>query len=118
MANKIEDRLQAEIVKWFNNEFCLKFHNPRYLIFSVPNGGNRNKIEAMTFKATGLLSGVSDLIVVLPNKVYFVELKTEDLQKSNQSEEQKDFQKRVEELGFEYKLIRTLNEFKEWLKNK
>lgn len=111
----MEDKLQAEIVAWFNNEYCLKHHNPRCLIFSIPNGGNRNKIAAMKFKATGLLAGASDLVVVLPNVISFIELKT-DL--GTQSDVQKDFESRVELLGFEYKIIKSLNEFKEWLNKK
>jgi hypothetical protein len=108
----MEDRLQAEIVAWFNNQYCLKHHNPRCLIFAIPNGGNRNKIEAMKFKATGLLAGASDLVVILPNFVAFVELKT-DL--GIQSEVQKDFQNRVDALGFEYIIIKSLEQFKQWL---
>jgi len=116
MANKIEDILQAEIVKEFNNNYCLRFHSPRGIIFSVPNGGNRNKIEAMTLKSNGLLAGVSDLILITPKgKLYFLELKTEI---GVQSEVQKDFQKRIEALGYEYKLIRSLNEFKIWIQSK
>lgn len=111
----MEDKLQAEIVAWFNNQYCLKHHNPRCLIFSIPNGGNRNKIEAMKFKATGLLAGASDLVVVLPNVISFIELKTEF---GTQSEAQKDFENRIIDLGFEYKIIKSLKEFKEWLNKK
>ena len=105
-----ENNLQAEIYKWFNNNYCLKSHNPRALIFSIPNGGTRNIREAMTFKATGLLKGASDLVVIFPNgKLCFVELKTD---KGVQSAEQKDFECRVSSLGFEYHLIRSLEDFK------
>lgn len=107
-----ESKLQQEIVNFYNNEFCLKFHKPRGMIFSIPNGGSRNKLEVITMKATGLLAGASDLVVIFPNgKLSFVELKTE---KGTQSDKQKDFEKRVTDLGYEYKLIRTLEEFKQW----
>ena len=107
---KNENNLQAEIYKWFHNTYCLKNHINRGLIFSIPNGGTRNIKEAMTFKATGLLKGASDLIVIFPNgKLCFVELKTD---KGVQSIEQKDFECRVSSLGFEYHLIRSLEEFK------
>lgn len=105
-----ENRLQSEIVTWYNNNFCLKHHNPRHSIFSVPNGGTRNIREAMTLKATGMKAGVSDLIILIPNKVIFVELKTDT---GKQSEVQKDFQNVVENLKLEYYLIRSLDEFKE-----
>jgi hypothetical protein len=105
-----EDLLQAEIVKWYNNNYCLKFHNPRGVIFSVPNGGNRNKIEAMKFKATGLLAGVSDLIVILPNGILlFVELKTDS---GTQQPNQIDFQNLVTNLGYQYHIIRSIDEFR------
>jgi len=104
-----ENNLQAEIYKWFHNNYCLKNMNDRGLIFSIPNGGTRNIREAMTFKATGLLKGASDLIVIFPNgNLCFVELK---IAKGIQSAEQKDFAERVSKLGYEYHLIRSLEEF-------
>lgn len=109
-----EDKMQQQIVEWFNNNYCLKHHDPQCLIFSVPNGGTRNKIEAIKLKLTGMKSGVSDLIVVLPNKILFVELKTAT---GIQSEKQKDFQKAIINLGFEYWLIRSLDEFKQKIKD-
>ena len=105
-----ENNLQFEIYKYFNNTYCLKHHTNRALIFSIPNGGTRNIREAMTFKATGLLKGASDLIVIFPNgKLCFIELK---MPKGVQSAEQKDFEQRVSKLGYEYHLIRTLEDFK------
>jgi hypothetical protein len=81
----------------------------RGMIFSIPNGGTRNIMEAMTLKATGLLKGASDLIVILPNgKLMFVELKQP---KGIQSIDQKDFENRVKILGFEYHIIKSLEEF-------
>lgn len=104
-----EDQLQQQIYTWYNNKFCLKNHNPRHVIFSVPNGGSRNVIEAKKMKATGLLPGVSDLIILQQGKTLFIELKIE---KGVQSESQKDFEERVKLLGFEYHLIRSLESFK------
>jgi hypothetical protein len=109
MRNKTEAKSQAEIVEWFNNNYCLKHHSPRGIIFSVPNGGSRNKVEAMTLKATGLLAGASDTILILPTgKLVFCEVKTET---GSQSPKQNEFQKRVEALGFEYWLVRGLEDF-------
>ena len=108
MRDKTEAKIQSEIVAWFNNNFCLKFHNPRYCIFSVPND-TTNKEETMRKIATGLKSGASDLIVLFPNRVVFCEVKTPT---GVQSEAQKDFQVQVENLGFEYILVRSLDDFK------
>lgn len=48
----------------------------RRLLFSVPNGGTRNMLEAMKFKATGLISGIPDMLLVWKGKVYGLEFKT------------------------------------------
>jgi len=109
---KTEDNIQAEVYKWYHNNYCTKLNEQPHIIFSVPNGGYRNKIEAIKMKATGLVAGVSDLIIVQPNRILFVEMKTET---GTQSKEQKDFQNKVEALGFEYFLIRSLEQFKKEL---
>lgn len=109
----IEDKIQEEIVKYFNNNYCLLHHEPRFLIFSIPNGGTRNKIEAMKLIGTGLLPGASDLILQLPYpEMYYIEVKTD---KGNQSPEQKKFQERVTKLGYQYILVRSLKDFVDFL---
>lgn len=105
-----ENIIQAEIFKWFNNNICLGNHDPQCIIFSCPNGATRNIREAVLLKATGVVSGVSDLIIVKQNEIIFVEVKTET---GKQSKEQKEFQKKVEKLGFKYLLVRSLEEFKQ-----
>lgn len=105
-----ESKIQQEIYQWFQNTYCLKHHSPRGMILSIPNGGTRNKMEAITLKATGLLPGASDLIVITPNgKILFIELKTE---KGVQSDVQKDFESRVSALGYEYHVVKSLEQFK------
>lgn len=106
---KTEDGIQADCVTWFNNNYCLKTMKNRMLIYSVPNGGYRNPIEAKKLKLTGTLAGVADLHVILPNKVIFVEMK-----RSNGvlSDSQKDFKSRVNSLGFEYHVCWSFEDFK------
>jgi len=104
----LENNIQQEIFIWFNNNYCLKTHKNRCVIFSVPND-SINAIETKRKLNTGLLKGASDLIVILPNKILFVEVKTE---KGVQSDMQKDFEKRVNTLGFDYYLVRNLDQFK------
>jgi hypothetical protein len=98
--------------KWYHNTYCTKKNNPKHSIFAVPNGGTRSKAEAMKFKATGLVAGVSDLIVVQPNRVIFVEVKTAT---GRQQPNQKAFEKTVKDLGFEYILVRNLEDFKRYV---
>lgn len=109
MKLQTEQSIQQQMFVWYNNTFCLKHHNPRNLIFAVPNGGTRNIREALALKNTGVLSGVSDLIVIHNGKVLFIEVK---LPNGKQSPSQLDFEQRVKELGFDYYLIRTFEQFK------
>jgi hypothetical protein len=109
-----EDTIQADIFKWYHNTYCTIKNNPQHIIFSVPNGGTRNKSEAMKLKATGLLAGVSDLIIIQPNKILFVEVKTSS---GIQSDKQKDFERKVTDNGFKYILVRSLEDFKKFFVN-
>lgn len=109
MKTETESNIQQQIYIWFNNTFCLKNHNPRSIIFAVPNGGTRNAREALTLKLTGLLPGVSDLIVIHNGKVIFVEVK---LPSNKQQSVQIDFQKRITEQGLNYHIVHSLEEFK------
>ena len=69
----------------------------------------RHLVETAQLGKHGLLKGASDLIVIFPNgKLCFVELK---IAKGIQSNEQKDFEQRVSDAGYEYHLIRSLEEF-------
>ena len=98
LAKKSEATIQKEIVN-----FC-KLN--KILIFCVPNEATYNNSK---FEKMGVLSGVSDLILVLQNKVIFVELKNHE---GKQETNQKEFESRVLEFGHQYVIIRSLDEFK------
>jgi hypothetical protein len=104
---KTEAKIQQECVVWFRNNFQRKGVD-KGIIFSVPNE-RKSYMEIKDLLLTGLLSGVSDLIVILQGKVLFIELKNA---KGKQSDKQKIFQKQVENLGFNYYLIRDFESFK------
>jgi hypothetical protein len=55
------------------------------------------------------VAGVSDLIVIQPNRIIFIELK---LEKGKQQKTQLEFERKVKALGFEYYVVRSLEEFK------
>ena len=107
----VESGIQRQIIAWFRLRY------PEYIIAAVPNGGYRNAREAKIMKAEGVLAGFSDLVVIAREKVLFVEVKT---QKGRQSECQKLFQKKVENLGFSYCVCRSFDgfilSFEGWLK--
>ena len=106
---KSENKVQNECFVWFTNNFCLKNHSPKCVFFSIPNGGTRNIREAVTLKQTGLRKGASDFVVLMNNRAIFFEAKTEI---GKQSQDQKEFEIDVGNLGFEYYLIRSLEQFK------
>ncbi len=101
---KSEYQIQAEIIVWFRNEYTRKGLG---IIFSVPNEAtytNKN------FKTTGVLTGVSDLIVILQDKVLFIEVKNSV---NSQSNAQKQFESSIILLGQKYFIVRCLEQFKE-----
>ncbi len=101
---KSESKIQQEIVIWYRNNNL----NNNNVIFSVPNEGKSAK-EQMFKKATGLMSGVSDLICINNGKILFIECKDE---KGRQSDKQKEFEIIINSQGFKYYLVRSLDEFK------
>ena len=98
---KPEYVLQCQCVEWVKRNY------PDYIIFSVPNEATHR--NSTYYAKSGVLKGVSDLIIVLPQKVIFVELKAE---KGYQRPEQKTFQTKIENLNQKYYICRSLEEFK------
>ncbi len=49
---------------------------PDVFAFAVPNGGYRRPREAHILKATGVMAGVPDIIIIKGGKIYALELKT------------------------------------------
>ena len=111
MADKLEteSRIQQDCIRYFRNMYCLKHHKPQLIMFSVPNEG-KDLREQLKKKATGLMKGVSDTVIVFPNKVVFCEFK--DL-KGKQRPDQKLFQDKIILLGHDYWVVRSIEEFKE-----
>lgn len=103
---KTEAELQKNIINYIHQNY------PQILVFSVPNEATYKRRNY--FHQLGMLSGVSDLILVFLNGIIFIECKAP---KGKQSIEQINFQKRVEALGFKYYIIRELDEIKEILNN-
>lgn len=102
---KLESNLQKACIKWFN------FQYPNLCLFSVPNGGSRNIIEAKRLKDEGVLAGVADLFLMRAKLGYyglFIEMK---IGKGVQSDKQKTFQKMCISEGYEYIICRSLDEF-------
>lgn len=104
-----ESSFQIKVVRW------LRKHN--FVCFSCPNGMHvADVINLRMNKLMGLTNGVSDLIVLLPNgRCVFLELKIEG---GKQSKEQALFETIVKSMGFEYKIVKPSQNWKElyeWL---
>lgn len=100
-----EDLLQADCYKWFQH-----YLRKEGFLAAIPNGGERNKIEAMKLMATGVRRGASDLFLVLPGKkIFWLEAKN---RKVFIDPDQVIFKETVEDFGFEYFMFNTFNQFR------
>lgn len=110
-----ELRLQSECFQWFHNTY------PQYrqLLFRVKgeldNHPRKTQIDTMKQlaenKATGIVPGVSDFVLAL-RKIHFIELK---IGKNTQQQNQIDFQRKIEAMGHEYAVLRSLQEFQNYV---
>lgn len=97
-----EDRIQYDIVRWLQDR--------KIFFFSVPNDAGGRSVQAMArAKSMGLRAGVSDLVVVLPWRVIFMEVKTDD---GKPSHLQDVFRDRITELGHRYEIVRSVEDVK------
>lgn len=104
----LESRMQVACVKWFRYQYR-QFGE---LLVHVPNGGSRDLRTAQRLKAEGVVPGVSDLVLFIPNTHYhglFIELK---IKPNKQSEHQKKWQLIVEAMNYKYALVYSFEDFK------
>lgn len=81
-----EDQLQAQFFQYVWNYYP----QLRRCLWAVPNGGYRNKLEAMKLKATGTLAGVWDLHLFYKKQFYIIETKVGKNKLSKAQEEWRD----------------------------
>nr|DAN48428.1 MAG TPA: Nuclease [Caudoviricetes sp.] len=104
-----ESVLQTACVKWFRLQY------PNLVIYAVPNGGSRNVREAQRLKSEGVLAGVADLVVLLPQgKSLYIEMKVKG---NRQTENQKAFQDKAITLGHTYAVCYSFEEFQQVIEN-
>ena len=107
MRSHAESNLQKGCVKWFRYQYP----KLKDLLFAVPNGGARSAITGAILKAEGVLAGVADLLLLVPNKKYHglcIEMKTA---KGKQSPAQKQWEKAVTLQGYKYIVCHSGQEF-------
>jgi len=117
-----EDDIQIACVGWFRTHYPeiapLLFHpnNEAYLGgFSITK--EQREIKGKRAKDKGVTAGVADLILLVPNETHHalcVELKT---LKGRQDGVQKEWQSFVQEQGYRYEIVRSLEEFQTLVQN-
>lgn len=104
-----EENLQIQCVKWFS----IQYPKLALLLHHSPNGGKRNRLEAVRFKQMGTRAGFPDLILSFPNAKYhglFIELKS---RKGVQRDTQKAMQSLLEQAGYRYQIVRSFDSFRD-----
>ena len=111
---------QQLVVTWadhtlYQDPLLNKLYKVGLMLFAVPNGGSRARskrvrgvsIEALRMKREGVRAGVPDLFLAIPvtqgDKVFhglFIEMKRKRKSDSSVSEEQLDWQQRLQERGY------------------
>lgn len=110
MRKELEAKHQQEIILFMN-----KYYFKTHIIFSVPNEipyplPTKIMMDILSrLTQNGLLKGASDLVILCPDKRYItVEVKTST---GSQKPEQIIFQNRVSEIGGDYFVVRSLEDF-------
>jgi VRR-NUC domain. len=108
--NYNESHLQTACVNWFR----LQYPEYQMLLEASLNGARLTETQAKVWKANGMVAGVSDLKLLLPNRSHpflCIELKTET---GRQSPDQKKWQHEVENIALaRYAIVRSVDEFME-----
>ena len=97
-----EDRIQQEIVEWFNNTYT---DLRGLLCYNLNN--SKNQIDGARNRAKGLVAGRSDLTFYYAGRAFFLEVKTPE---GRQSPDQRTWEEIVRNRGFNYWVVRNVLE--------
>ena len=103
-----ERQIQIECVSWFR----MRYPEASRVFFAVPNGGARNPWTAKNLRDEGALSGVADLVLLVPKKGYAslcIEMKKPG---GRMSDTQKAFCEAAEGFKNKYVVCYSVEEFK------
>jgi hypothetical protein len=110
-----EHELQKACFTW------MKYQYPRIvqmkLFFAIPNARKSSVQAGARLKAEGVVSGVADCFLSVPNKKYhglYIEVKWG---KNTTSPEQKIFIASVTEMGYKAEVVYSIDEFMEVVNN-
>jgi len=107
MKTPLETEEQQKLIQWLRIKKLMYWATPNG---AVLKGSKLQRVKQMSkLKKEGLVNGVSDVIVMLPNKILFIEMKRQKKKLTtgkmsstsiSVSDEQKSFLKKVN--GFDY----------------
>lgn len=106
-----ESELQRQCVTWFR----LQYPSHALMLFAVPNGGARGRVEAQIMKGEGVTAGVADLLFLEARGSYgclCIEMKTRR-KSSRQNPNQKIWQEATRKAGNCYVVVRSFEAFQE-----
>lgn len=100
-----EHHIQKACIQWF------KLQYPGHIIYAIPNGGGRSKAQAGMLKAEGVLAGIPDLCIPIPNAAHcgmYIEVKTPT---GRLSPEQKNMLELLRRAGNCTVMVRSVDQF-------
>lgn len=104
-----EEQLHRACVEWA--EWKSREHPELGLLFHVPNGGSRHRVEAKKLKGMGVKPGVPDLCLPVRRGLYggaWFELKSET---GRVRPNQRWWLEQLREQGFHVSVVRSIDEF-------
>lgn len=114
-SNRIRKQDEADIQETFFKVIA-QLPELRRRCFHIPNGGKRNIREAMFLKRQGVLSGVFDVFLAIPNHLYnglWIEFKAG---KNCLTENQHIFMQEMQDSGYDCQIFYTWNEAFDYVK--
>lgn len=96
-AMRSEDTEQIAVIQWA--QYNVNHHPELKWLHHIPNGGSRNRLEAVKLKQMGVKAGVSDLCLPYPKGIYcglYIEMKFGN---NRQQDTQKEFLADMAEAG-------------------
>jgi hypothetical protein len=101
-----EHNLQTACVKWFRLQY------PKYLIYAIPNGGQRNAVVGGKMKAEGVLPGMPDLHIPAAKGGFhglYIEMKTG---KNTPDGNQRTVMQKLQDEGYRCVVCYSFDEFR------
>lgn len=105
--NKLPSTVKEEAIQRTIVSALPYFLHRSAILFHIPNGGKRKRVEAAILKGMGVLAGVADLEIVHQGRCYFMELKRPG---EGQTDEQIEFERRCQDTGVPYAVVTSFEE--------